>query len=493
LSQKSIVVIGAGISGLATASLLAKAGHKVTVLEGSDWIGGKSKRIIVDGQRMDTGPALVTFPGVWKEFLRRYDNLGDTSIPASQVAPIEFEPLSEVGEYFYMGDKCLLPVEPGNKWHESWNRFEAIHGKLDKEITTLLTATSMSPKAVPAVSKLVSNYGLRLTTKSYLDGLKWLPEGLKEVISIHTLNAGVAPESTLALFATMPAVMATQQVLVPVGGVNEIPLTLEKLARHAGAEIKLNEKVTAISKSKVQTTQGSYAADLVISSLDAKVTDRLLGKNTQEQNRKMSCSGVAIYAVLEQELPEQTKTHSVIMPDDPAALHKSLGNKELPEQSMVFVNYYKAGHIYPNKKSTVAVLITAPADGKHYEIDSEFAKRELERVSQVMGLPKNIKEYFGEFQILDPEYFSGWGATGGALYGEARKIWQSGPLHQPKHSSILRPWLWRVGASTHPGGGIPAVLGGSLIATEKLLKRIWNQDQDDTDGMLIPLLATNAD
>jgi phytoene desaturase len=362
-------------------------------------------------------------------------------------------------------------VEPGNKWHEPWVRFEAVHGKLDKEITTLLTNTSMSPKAVPAVSKLVSNYGLRLTTKSYLDGLKWLPEGLKEIISIHTLNAGVAPESTLALFATMPAVMATQKVLVPVGGVNEIPLTLEKLARHAGVEISLNEKVTAISKNKVTTAKGQYQVDLVISSLDAKVTDRLLGKATNESGRKMSCSGVAIYAVLDEDLPSGTKTHSVIMPDDPAALHRSLGNKQLPDESMVFVNYYKAGHIYPNSKSTVAVLITAPADGKHYGIDSEFAKAELERVTKVMGLPKNIKEYFGSFEVLDPEYFSGWGATGGALYGEARKIWQSGPLHMPKHSSWFRPWLWRVGASTHPGGGIPAVLGGSLIATERLIRR----------------------
>jgi phytoene desaturase len=468
---RNIIVLGAGISGLATASLLAKAGHKVKVIEGASWIGGKSKRIVVDGQRMDTGPALVTFPGVWEEFIRRYDNLG-TGLKASEIAPITFEPLAEVGEYFYRGDKCLLPVEPGNKWHEPWVRFEAVHGKLDKEITTLLTNTSMSPKAVPAVSKLVSNYGLRLTTKSYLDGLKWLPEGLKEIISIHTLNAGVAPESTLALFATMPAVMATQKVLVPVGGVNEIPLTLEKLARHAGVEISLNEKVTTISKNKVTTAKGEYQADLVISSLDAKVTDRLLGKKTQEKNRKMSCSGVAIYAVLDEDLPAGTKTHSVIMPDDPAALHKSLGNKQLPKESMVFVNYYQAGHIYPNSKSTVAVLITAPADGKHYGIDSEFAKAELERVSNVMGLPKNIKEYFGSFEVLDPEYFSGWGATGGALYGEARKIWQSGPLHTPRHSSLFRPWLWRVGASTHPGGGIPAVLGGSLIATEKLIRRL---------------------
>jgi phytoene desaturase len=465
---RDIIVLGAGISGLATAALLAKAGHKVKVIEGASWIGGKSKRIVVDGQRMDTGPALVTFPGVWNEFIRRYDNLG-TGPKASEIAPITFEPLAEVGEYFYKGDKCLLPVEPGNKWHEPWTRFEAIHGKLDKEITTLLTNNSMSPKALPAVSKLVANYGLRLTTKSYLDGLKWLPEGLKEIISIHTLNAGVAPQSTLALFATMPAVMATQKVLVPVGGVNEIPLTLEKLARHAGVEIKLNEKVVWLSRGKVTTEKDSYEADLIVSSLDAKVTDRLLGKKTQEKNRKMSCSGVAIYAVLDQDLPEGTKTHSVIMPDDPAELHKSLGLKQLPKESMVFVNYYKSGHIYPNSKSTVAVLITAPADGKHYGIDSDFAKGELERVSRVMGLPKNIKEYFGSFEVLDPEYFSGWGATGGALYGEARKIWQSGPLHTPKHSSWFRPWLWRVGASTHPGGGIPAVLGGSLIATAQLL------------------------
>ena len=471
MKPKSIIVLGAGISGLATAALMAKAGNQVTVIEGSSWIGGKSKRIIVDGQRMDTGPALVTFPGVWEEFIRRYDNLG-TGSKAAEIAPITFEPLSEVGEYFYKGDKCLLPVEPGNKWHEPWARFEKVHGKLDKEITTLLTNTSMSPKAVPAVSKLVSNYGLRLTTKSYLDGLKWLPEGLKEVISIHTLNAGVAPESTLALFATMPAVMATQKVLVPVGGVNEIPLTLEKLARHAGVEIVMSEKAIAISKNNVTTDRREYQADIIISSLDAKVTDRLLGKRTNEAGRKMSCSGVAIYAVLDEELPEGTKTHSVIMPDDPSALHKALGDKKVPKESMVFVNYYQAGHIYPNSKSTVAVLITAPADGKHYGIDSDFAKAELERVSKVMGLPKNIKEYFGSFEVLDPEYFSGWGATGGALYGEARKIWQSGPLHTPKHSSLFRPWLWRVGASTHPGGGIPAVLGGSLIATEKLLRRL---------------------
>ena len=294
MKPKSIIVLGAGISGLATASLVAKAGHHVTLIEGSSWIGGKSKRIIIDGQRMDTGPALVTFLGVWEEFIRRYDLLGNQNKKAVEIAPITFEPLSEVGEYFYKGDKCLLPVEKGNKWYEPWVRFEKIHGKLGEEITTLLTNTSLSLKAIPAGNKLISNYGIRFTTKRYLNGLKWLPEGLKEIISIHTLNAGVGPEKTLALFATIPAVMATQQVRVPVGGVNEIPLTLEKLARYAGVEIVMNEKAIAISKNKVTTEVGEYKADIIISSLDAKVTQHLLGKTTNETKRKMSCSGVAI-------------------------------------------------------------------------------------------------------------------------------------------------------------------------------------------------------
>ena len=59
-----VVVIGAGLGGLAASALLARQGHEVTLLEGQDWVGGKSRRIELDGQRIDTGPSLVTFPHV---------------------------------------------------------------------------------------------------------------------------------------------------------------------------------------------------------------------------------------------------------------------------------------------------------------------------------------------------------------------------------------------------------------------------------------------
>ena len=471
-TPRRIVVLGAGIGGLAAAALLARAGHDVTVLEGNDWVGGKSRRLEVGGQRIDTGPSLVTFPAVWDELLRRYDALGSSTAGDSRgdslAGRLDLQRLPEVGRYFYAGQTVTLPVEEGHPWRAAWERFDREHGGLGPQITSLLTADPLDPKALPAVGALARLYGHRLTTKRFLDALTWMPEGLREVIAIHTLNAGVPPTRSLSLYATMPAVMARDGVWVPQGGVYEVPLALHRLALQAGAKVHTGESVVTVEKSRVRTVAAEYRADLVVSAVDPGVLGKLLGAGPG-RTRRLTCSGVAIYGVLDELLPDTTATHSVVMPDDPAALHRSLASGVAPEQTMAFVNYYRPGEIYPNEKATVALLLTAPADGGQYGLDDSFVRRELGRISEVMGLERPITQSLGNHEILDPEYFSGWGATGGALYGATRPLWQSGPFHAPAYRDARRPWLWRVGASVHPGGGIPAVLGGAMTSVGKLL------------------------
>lgn len=463
--MKNIVILGAGLSGLASAALLAKAGHEVTVIERNSWIGGKSRRIEVLGQRMDTGPALVTFPEVWREFLRTYDSLGN----ATQTKDLEFVKLDEVGRYFLREHIAELPVRPGHPWHQAWSRFASEHATLTGSISKMLTNHPMSIKSLPALAKLSRIYGTKLTTASYVNTLEYMPSALKEVIAIHTLNAGVAPEKSLALYASVTASMAIDGIHVPVGGVNEIAQKLKELAVNAGAKIRLVEEVLSVSRRCVVTAESTYQCDFVVSSLDPWVLKKLMGRPAPAP-KHLSCSGVAIYAVLNQPLPEGTVTHSVIMPDSPAELYEAITLARVPEQTMAFVNYYKPNQIYPNTKPTVAVLLTAPANGANYTLETPWVQAELKRISEKLGLDRPIDQMFEAFEVLDPNYFGEWGAARGALYGETRPLWQSGPFKVPAHHNPLRPWLYRVGASVHPGGGIPAVLGGVLLSLRRFIR-----------------------
>jgi phytoene desaturase len=293
---------------------------------------------------------------------------------------------------------------------------------------------------------------------------------LREVIAIHTLNAGVSPSRTPALYASMPAVMAVDGVWVPEGGVYEIVRALAGLARASGVELRTGEPVRRIEPGRVGTAEAEYRADAVVSGLDADRLDALLEPGEKRPQKRFSCSGIAVYAALREGLPAELATHGVVLPSDPTALYKSLEAGEEPEEAMAFVDYYRPGEPYPNEKCVLALGLTAPANGRAYDLDDAFVEREIERVSRKIGLPKPAPEYFGEHRVLHPRYFGAWGSAGGALYGAVRPFWMSGPLHRPRYSDRGRPWLWRVGASVHPGGGIPAVLGGAMISTNRLLQ-----------------------
>ncbi len=441
----------------------------MTLLEANPRLGGKSRRIELDGQRVDTGPAIVTFPAVWDEYLRRWDGLGGGDGEASGVAGLELKRLPEVGTYYHGEVVCSLPVPEGHPWRSAWDRFVALHGGLGADVTSLLTADWYEPEVRAALGRLLRIYGATPTTRSYLDGLGWMPDGLREIIAIHTLNAGVGPARTPALYASMPAIMAVEGVWVPEGGVYEIVLALARLARGSGVDIRTGEPVREIEAGTVRTAEGRYAADAVVSGLDARRLEQLLGIERKTRGR-LSCSGVAIYAALDEELPVRPATHGVVLPSDPARLYASLEAAEEPREAMAFVDYYPPGEPYPNGKSVLALGLTAPPNGREYGLEDAFVAREVERVSRVIGLPGPITAYFGEHEVLHPRYFGAWGSAGGSLYGAVRPFWMSGPLHRPRYSDRRRPWLWRVGASVHPGGGIPAVLGGAMICTSRLLR-----------------------
>ena len=460
-----IAVIGAGLGGLASAALLASKGHQVDVFEQNSWLGGKSRRIELNGSYVDTGPSLFTFPGVWEKFLKTYDdNLGQQA--SKNLADLELIGLPTLGSYYFQDTVLTLPIEKNNHLFAQWNTFAALNENLLEPITDLLTTDPSligkdSLRLMTSTAKLVRQYGLNLTTEAYVEKFKWMDPKLKEIIKIHTLNAGLGPDETLAIFATMAAIMADNGVSIPFGGINEVPQALGKMVTHAGGTLHLSEGVAKLSKNRLQTSTDEYEFDVCVSSVDESVLKTLRGKPSKQAG-EYSCSGVAIYAAFDEPM-DVIDMHSVIMPDDPDLMHQKLNDREEPSQTMTFLNYYPEGEIYPGKFDSAAILLTAPANNKDYDLDSGWVQSQLEFIEQKTetSIPKIV-----DHKILDPSYFSTLGTYGGALYGKKKPLWMSGPFHRPSYKA--NNWLYRVGSQVHPGGGIPAVLGGAMITTGRI-------------------------
>ena len=72
-NQTDVVVVGSGLGGLASACTLAARGYSVTVIERSEWLGGKATVLEDGGYRFDMGPTILTLPSVLRRiFLFRF-------------------------------------------------------------------------------------------------------------------------------------------------------------------------------------------------------------------------------------------------------------------------------------------------------------------------------------------------------------------------------------------------------------------------------------
>ena len=434
--MRSAVVIGGGLGGLAAAGLLARAGLRVTLLEAAPYLGGKSRRLTLAGQRVDTGPEFLTFLGIWREYLRRWDGPEDRG-RGERIADLDLIRLPELGTYHYRGDVCSLPVAEHHPWHAPWQRYVELHEGFGPDGTLLLSSDWKDPRIRPVLRRIAGL--VKLTAKGYLDSLSWLPDGLREIIAIHALDGGAGPRNSPALYAAMPAVIATEGAWVPEGGLYELVAALARLAEAAGAELKTGEPVERVESGRVVADGLVYEADFVVSDLDANRLDALLPSGRVSVPKRLTPSGVAVYAALRESLPSGTPNRTVLLPADTEKFFADLEAGDEPNQTVVFLNHYRPGEVYPNEKGTVTLQLAVPASGKNYDLSDPLVRRESRRVEGALALPDPLEGYLEDHLVLDPAYFAEWGSVGGALYGVAHPFWQIGPLHRPLYSERRAP------------------------------------------------------
>lgn len=486
-----VVVIGAGIGGLTSAALLAARGADVTVLEKEAWVGGKARRVAVDGVEIDGGPTVFTYRAVFDEIFaacnaRLEDHV--TIRKAEVLARHWWDDSGGALDLFADHDASLQSVArfAGADAARGLASFTAEAARIFDVLEEPFLRGDKASTPLPMMWRIGLARLPEMLAMRPFDGM-WRALGehfadprLQQLFGRYATYCGSSPFSAPATLMLIAHVEARGVWLID-GGIHALARALAGLAEGQGAQIRTRAPVAEIltsggRTSGVRLADGEViAADVVICNGDpSAIATGRLGEGARRAvpsipAAKRSLSALVWYAHAEVRGAELSH-HNVFFSRDYAREFAEIGAGRSPSEPTVYVCAIDrsarpgAPVPAPGARERLQIIVNAPADGDVHA----YTPEERERCTRAMmatlrrcGL--TLDEPFPH-QLMTPQDWEGlFPATGGALYGRASHGWAASFQRQGPTTRL--PGLYCTGGATHPAAGVPmAALSGQLAA-----------------------------
>jgi 1-hydroxy-2-isopentenylcarotenoid 3,4-desaturase len=507
-----VVVVGAGIAGLATSALLAQRGHDVVVLEGRSEIGGRAGSWESEGFRWDTGPSWYLMPEVFDHFFRL---LGTTA-----ERELDLVPLTPAYRVYSEGFDAPTDVISGRR--AAHDLFDSIDPGAGARLDAYLDSAGDAYRL--AVGRFLydtyeSTAGLRdpallrrlpqlapLLTTSLADRIerRFDDRRLRQILGYPAVFLGSSPYEVPSLYHLMSHLDLEEGVLYPRGGFTSVIQAIARLAEANGVRIETDAEVTAIRTDRdrasgVTLTGGrSFDADLVISSADLHHTETALlpahlRSYPEAWWRKRTPSPGALLLLLgvDGELP-QLAHHTLLFTEDWRENFRDVFGRtpRIPDPASLYICKPSATDpsVAPPGAENLFVLVPVPADpglGRGGDAAVEAAAdRVIDQISRWCDIP-DLRERIRVRRTIAPgDFAADFHAWRGNALGLAHTLRQSA-LFRPRNLSRRVEGLAYAGASTLPGIGLPMC----LISAELVVKAL---DGDRTPGPLPEPLPAEA-
>ncbi len=497
MAQKtSVAIIGAGLGGLSAALHLAAKDISVDIFEQGPGPGGKAGERVLGPFRFDTGPSLLTLPGVPEAL---FEMAGE---PISRY--LTLKRLDTLCRYFY----------PDGTWFDAHSDTDALAGEIER-------ATGEPGDAVIRyLNHCKSIYDLAGELFLFSDFRHWTSflnkRALKTLFNIRRIDPFRSMHQANASFFSNPKMIqffdryatyngsnpytapATLNIIPYVEyrlggyffqeGIYMLPKALAALAEKNGVAIHYHSRVDEILRRgrkvtglKVNGISAEY--DAVVSNVDAGFTfTRLLkdasGKEAKRYLKGEASSSATVFYWGMRGRERRLGSHNILFSSDYKKEFDDLFRHGVcPEDPTLYIHISSR---YKNKDAPTGyenwfVMVNSPAiDGRnHYPGTDNMRGIVKKKISSILGVDVSSRIVCEE--VLTPSGIERQtGSLNGSLYGISSNSRNAAFIRQAARSQDF-DGLYFCGGSVHPGGGIPLVLLSGKHATDRLVMKRWKK------------------
>ena len=485
MHSKKVIIIGAGVGGMAAAIRLKLLGYTVQVFEKNDYPGGKLTHFETNGFRFDAGPSLFTSPQLIEDLF----TLANEPIAAY----FTYEKLEVACNYFYEDGVCIkaytdkdaFALELQDKTSELPENIEKYlyhASEAYNHIANIFLRFSLHTISTIFKAPIAKAFGkLRLaylfkSLNAYNQAAFKSPKLVQLFNRFATYN-GSNPYKAPAMLSLIAHLEHNEGAFYPKGGMISITNALYRLAVKLGVGFSFGKSVQQITTKDncvkgVMVDNAMHDAALVVSNMDVYFTYKnLLNDSTkvaQVQKQERSSSAFIFYWGMNKTFPS-LDLHNIFFSKDYKAEFDAIFNTGLPfEDPTVYINItnkLEPGKHAPVGKENWFVMINVPANNGQDWIQLEKFYRQaiLQKLNKMIG--ENIEPYITVSEVLSPVTIESRTASYmGALYGTSSNSKIAAFMRHPNYSKTTSG-LYFVGGSVHPGGGIPLCLSSAAIVS----------------------------
>jgi phytoene desaturase len=481
----SVVVVGAGLSGLSAAMRLAAAGRQVTVLEREPVPGGRAGLVLSDtadgSYRFDTGPTVLTMPDLIADC---FDALGERMedwLDLEPVSPLYRASFADASTIDVHADVQAMASEiarvAGDADAAGFRRYVELVSRLyryemrdfiDRNLDSPLDLVSLNLARLAAVGGFRR---LAPTVEQYFGDRR-----IQRLFSFQSMYAGVSPYQALALYAVIAYMDSVAGVFFPKGGVHALPSAMAAAGEKHGVRLRYSTTVTRVEHSggravAVHTADGErIPADVVVLSPDLPVAHRdLLGSTPKRLRRLRYSPSCFLLLAGSRARYDHLAHHNLSFGAAWREVFEEIGSGRLMSDPSILVSnptLSDPGLAPPDRQIYYVLFLTPNLDAPLNW--NRLAPRYREHVLATLS----ARGYPGFADGIEVEHVTtplDWAERGmerGSPFAAAHTLTQTGPF---RPGNLWGENVVLTGSGTQPGVGVPMVLISGRLAAERVL------------------------